>query len=365
MTDKGFIMAAAAHSEELADKLLALGKNVLLCTEDGADILDIETKKRITVGGRETSEFFNDLDVAEYRFGKGVYKVYENGSPDSTLILSEKCNSNCVMCPYCDNFRENAAEVKTERILEMINCISTYPDHFTITGGEPTLIGSGLFDIMSLLSAKFPESDYLFLTNGRIFSVKEYFDRFIETLPPNICFGIPIYGHTPETHDKITRTDGSFSEAVKGMQNLMNAGISVEIRIVVSRLNYSNLLNTADFICKYLNKAFVVNFVGLEMCGNAARNRDRVWIDYDEAFRYMKEPLKKLYNNNISVGIYNFPLCSVEKAYWHLCRRSISGYKIVYDDKCGGCAVREMCGGIFKSTFMLEKPEVKPVTENA
>lgn len=60
----------------------------------------------------------------------------------------------------------------------------------------------------------------------------------------------------------------------------MNAGIKVEIRIVVSKLNCDNLSDIAEFICKYLNRALVVNFVGLEMCGNAARNRERVWIDY-------------------------------------------------------------------------------------
>lgn len=362
MNEPSVIMAVAAHSEELANEILACGKNVLLCNDDAAEILDIASMKRIQVGGKETSEFFGDLDVAEYREGKGAYKVYEHGSIDNTLILSEKCNSSCVMCPYSDHFRKNAVDVSSDRILELIRYISSYPEHFTITGGEPTLIGEGLFDIMSLLRERFPETTYLFLTNGRIFSCDDYFNRFAETLPNDICFAIPIYGYSPETHDTITRAEGSFSEAVKGMQKLMNAGIKVEIRIVVSKLNCENLSDIAEFICKYLNRAFVVNFVGLEMCGNAARNRERVWIDYPEAFLHMKNAIDILCKNNINVGIYNFPICSVEKEYWHLCRNSISGYKIVYYEQCESCAVREMCGGIFRSTFLLENPEVKPVS---
>ena len=361
MNDPTSIMAVAAHSEKLANELLACGKNVLLCSDDEAVILNIADMKRIPAGGRETAEFFDDLDVAEYIEGKGVYRVYENGSADNTLILSEKCNSSCVMCPYSDHFRRNAAGVSADRILEIIRYISSYPGHLTITGGEPTLIGDGLFDIMSLLRERFPETSYLFLTNGRIFSCDDYFRRFAETLPDDICFAIPIYGYDPETHDAITRAEGSFTEAVRGMQKLMNAGIRVEIRIVVSKLNCENLSAIAEFICRYLGRAAVVNFVGLEMCGNAARNRELVWIDYPEAFSHMKNAIDILCRDNINTGIYNFPVCSVEKEYRNLCRQSISGYKIVYYEQCGSCAVREICGGIFRSTFLLEKPEVRPV----
>lgn len=359
--NSSYKLAVAAHSEELANQILSYGKNVLLCDEKKAVLLDIASMKKITVGGRDTSEFFGDLDVAEYRNDKSVYKVYEHGSIDNTIVLSEKCNSSCIMCPYSDNFRKNAVNVSPERIIDEINYISSYPEHLTITGGEPTLIGEGLFEIMSLLNNRFPDTAYLFLTNGRIFSDEAYFNRFAQTIPNDICFAIPIYGDSPETHDRITRADGSFSEAVMGMQRLMKSDIKVEIRIVVSRLNYNNLANIARFICKYLNRAFVVNFVGLEMCGNAARNREEVWVDYFDAFLHMKDAIDILCRKNINVGIYNFPLCSVAEEYWHLCKNSISGYKIVYYEQCEGCAVREMCGGIFRSTFILEKPEVKPV----
>ena len=141
----------------------------------------------------------------------------------------------------------------------------------------------------------------------------------------------------------------------------MNAGVDVEIRIVVSKLNCDNLYNIAEFILKYLNKAFVVNFVGLEMCGNAARNRQDVWIDYSSAFIKMKEAVNILCNQNIKVGIYNFPLCAVDKGYWHLCKKSISDYKIVYYKQCEDCDVYSICGGIFKSTYLLENPEVRPI----
>ncbi len=145
------------------------------------------------------------------------------------------------------------------------------------------------------------------------------------------------------------------------MQNFMHSGTKVEIRIVVSKLNYNNLENIAKFIAKYLPSAYVVNFVGLEMCGNAARNRKDVWIDYPVAFSSMKNAIDILCFESIDVGIYNFPLCSVDEKYRPLCRRSISDYKIVYDQLCSECTLRPICGGIFRSTYILKHPEVNPV----
>ena len=353
--------AVAVRTEELANEILSYGKNVLMCCPNESVYYDIPSRKKIHIAQEHLDTFFNDLDVAEYVPDKGVYKVYNANSIENALVLSDKCNSSCVMCPYSDHYRRDAGKVYPERVLKLIEYILTYPEHFTITGGEPTIIGEGIFDIMGFLKERFPKTEYLFLSNGRIFSESEYFERMVAVLPPYTCFAIPLYGDSPQTHDRITRAEGSFIQAVRGMQNFMNAGVSVEIRIVVSKLNYDNLSNVARFISKYLNKAFTVNFVGLEMCGNAARNRDRVWIDYSEAFSSMKEAVNILCENNIRVGIYNFPLCSVERGYWHLCKKSISDYKIVYYDECEKCEVKEICGGIFKSTYMLEKPEVKPV----
>jgi His-Xaa-Ser system radical SAM maturase HxsC len=265
------------------------------------------------------------------------------------------------MCPYSDNYRKRAIPADSQHVLNMIDHILFNPEYITLTGGEPTTIGEGVFDIIYALKDKFPYTEYQFLTNGRVFSDNEYFDRFMTVTPECICFGIPIYGDDPASHDYITRANGSFVEAVRGIQNLMNADMKVELRIVVSKLNYQNLNNIAKFICRYLHKAFVVNFVGLEMCGNAAKNRTDVWIDYSEAVLHSRSAIDILYSKGIDVGIYNFPLCAVDEKYRYLCKRSINSYKIVYDEKCNECQLRDICGGFFKTTYLLERPKVEPI----
>ena len=66
----------------------------------------------------------------------------------------------------------------------------------------------------------------------------------------------------------------------------------------------------------------------------------------------------------MDVKLYNFPLCAVKKEYWVLCSKSISDYKIEYDDVCSQCKVKEICGGIFDSTKRMAKITGKPILEN-
>lgn len=70
------------------------------------------------------------------------------------------------------------------------------------------------------------------------------------------------------------------------------------------------------------------------MTGNAAKNKNRVWISYPDAFRVSKKAIDLLIGAGIDVGLYNFPLCAVDKMYRSLCEKSISDYKIRYTERC-------------------------------
>ena len=77
--------------------------------------------------------------------------------------------------------------------------------------------------------------------------------------------------------------------------------MQLEIRVVVSKLNCADISNIADIIL-HIPRVTVVNFIGLEMCGNAIKNRDRVWIDYSEAANACEDAIEKIRDNSILVG---------------------------------------------------------------
>lgn len=97
------------------------------------------------------------------------------------------------------------------------------------------------------------------------------------------------------------------------------------------------------------------------MTGNAAKNKNRVWISYPDAFRASKKAIDLLIGAGIDVELYNFPLCAVDKMYRSLCEKSISDYKIRYTERCEKCCQKDACGGMFAGTVRLSKDDIIPL----
>ena len=322
--------------------------------EDGKLIIKNENKQYLI--DEEYQDFFEEreeFDVIEIYDNGYVQLLYSRKSDDNTLFITPKCNSNCIMCPSSDYSRREGEAVSKEELLDIVRYYPNTVKHITITGGEPFLIGEELFDVLRYLKDNLNESEYLILTNGRIFCLDKYVKKLVEAIPERTTLAIPIHSFCAEKHDAITRSNGSFDQTLSGISKLIAAGVTIEIRIVVSKLNYEDVYETAKMIAKYFKGAYCVNFIGLEMLGNAAKYNDKVWIGYREAFESIKEAIDYLMMSGINVGIYNFPLCSVDKRYWMITKKSISDYKIKYPEECERCSIKKRCGGIFAGSLML------------
>ena len=296
---------------------------------------------------------FSDGDVLSIN-GQGiVYCLYDESSNDNAIVCTLQCNSNCVMCPCSEYSRRTSGLCSIQELREILRYIPKDTPFLTITGGEPTLLNEDFFRLMLLLQNNFEFTKFLLLTNGRAFGDFSFVKHFVECIPDNIRIGIPIYGYDENTHDSITQTNGSFKQSVIGIHNLLHYNIEVELRIVLTKQTAQYLDMIARYIVKYFHGIACVNFMGLEMLGNAAKNREKVWIPYYEAFKKSKNAIRFLIANGIDVQIYNLPLCCVDEEYWDICAKSISDYKVEFTDECVECDLKEICGGIFNSTRKL------------
>lgn len=281
---------------------------------------------------------------------------------DNTLYITDKCNSNCVMCPMAEPVRRDGHTVPYEILKELVRYMPSDMEHLTITGGEPFYIKEKIFDILQDLKECNKVWGYLLLSNGRIFANKDYSLRFASVVPEDFLVGIPLHGPNAEIHDAISQSPGSFKQTTTGIHNLLATHkMSVEIRIVVNNINASHLSDIALFIANNYPGIDSVKIMGMEMLGNAIVNSEKVWIPYEEAFNYMKPAIDFLVERAIDVAIYNFPLCFIDKAYWNLCANSITDYKIKYLDECARCREKTACGGIFTGTDKYLKGKVKPI----
>lgn len=97
-------------------------------------------------------------------------------------------------------------------------------------GREPTL-ASGFFELLRGYS----EAGVDLHTNARFFSYKnaarDAFDAGLKTAR------VSIHHLEPEVHDWFTRTEGSHAQTVSGIQNLVHAGVSVWLRVLVTERN--------------------------------------------------------------------------------------------------------------------------------
>lgn len=304
-------------------------------------------------------ENFSEDDVLTIYKGGRLTCEYNSCSNDNALVATLKCNSNCLMCPCSERSRKNSKLFSFNELKEKLRYFPRDMQFLTITGGEPTLLNSDFLSIMKVLQHNFSKTQFQLLTNGRTFADYSFTKKFIDVLPDNIYLGIPLYGYNEETHDLITQAPGSFKQAVIGIHNLLHFNLDVEIRIVLSKLNIEYITEIAIYIIKYFPGVHSVKLMGLEMLGNAMKNKDIVWLPYQDIASRSEKAINLLINNGIDVKLFNFPLCTVKRIYWPICSKSISDYKVTYFEDCENCEVKTICGGVFNSTG--KKMKFKPI----
>ena len=306
------------------------------------------------------SEQFNSGDTVIIHENGNVQKLFDRASYSHTIVTTNRCSSNCIMCPYTSNQRRNSQHQNIEMLIDEVNYLPDNTEHIIITGGEPTLIGIDFFRLMSKIKERFPNISCLLLTNGRVFASSKAVELAAETFPVSTQVAIPIHSADENLHDAITQSKGSFRQTLSAIRRLLSEEFFIEIRIVVSGLNIESMDCIAEMITEKFPQVSLVNFMGVEICGNAALNSDSVWINYSTAFKKCEAAVGKLIRAGIDVGLYNFPLCSVSIRFHGIYKKSISDYKVRFDTLCESCTKKELCGGFFASSLKYAQGNVSP-----
>ena len=101
--------------------------------------------------------------------------------------------------------------------------------------------------------------------------------------------------------------------------------------------------------------------MALEVMGNAYKNREDVWIDFEKVQKSLYSACIYLIKNGILVNLYNFPLCNINEKLYSISHKSISDYKVRFKEECEGCLLKNMCGGFFNSTINVKSIKVNPI----
>lgn len=358
-TDEKYHIYSIARTEEVKRNLISCNLSYWYIDEKITQASD--GKILFPKDACEKLNTLSNYDVVEVYPNGTASLFYEDATGECVFCVSDKCNSNCVMCPTGEETRRKGDIYSVERLISLARHIPEDVEHITITGGEPFMMRKKIFPFLLFLRTRFFNTEFLLLTNGRALSMTEYCTELLKTAPENIFFGIPLHASNKRLHDFITQADGSFEQTIAGIHNLLAMRMKVELRIVVSNLNADDMFSLSKMIAGSFPSVDHVCIMAMEMTGNAYKNKSYVWLPYKQAFQSIEKAIDLLLNNGINVRLYNFPLCTVMPAYWTLCRKSITPYKIRYLEKCNVCRMKDACGGLFGSSFKLEEPELDPI----
>lgn len=144
--------------------------------------------------------------------------------------LTTDCN---LKCRHCFMVKNNDVELSTDEIKGIIDqLVEMGAFYLAFTGGE-IFTREDLFDIL-----KYAKRNGFFLTlmtNGTLI-LPEHIEE-LKRLKP-VKFEISLYGVTSETHDNITRIEGSFKQTVLTIDSLMKEGFEVVIKTPLMNLNF-------------------------------------------------------------------------------------------------------------------------------
>lgn len=144
--------------------------------------------------------------------------------------ITERCNCRCRHC-YQEENRAEASATELEEIRRQVESfLERRPGMLTITGGEP-LLHPNFYTLLDQLTCPFGV-----LTNGTL--IDRDIARRLADLKPRFV-QVSIEGRE-KTHDDI-RGSGTFSRAVEGISNLVQAGLRVLISFTAHRGNYKEL----------------------------------------------------------------------------------------------------------------------------
>lgn len=180
---------------------------------------------------------FNDKTEV-WKYIKEEY--YRQKSKEKAVIyINNICNNNCHFCKTPHNEINNVDEIKKEVNKFKDKGIET----IIISGGEPTM-EKYLFEVIDLIQKNM--MDIVLHTNARMLSYWNYAQKLFQTGVRTIS--VPIYNNDAIEHDNITKSKGSFEQAINGINNWKELGGNVEIRTGSDLDKIKNMSDYVDFV---------------------------------------------------------------------------------------------------------------------
>ncbi len=274
-------------------------------------------------------------------------------SNDNALFVTGQCNNHCLMC--CQPpVKKDDIDFFYEKNLRLIDSAPIELPTIGITGGEPTLLGERLFDLIAYIRKRLPNTHIQILSNGRRFADGAYAERLAQVAEGMVIVGVPFHSDSPIIHDRIAGAENAYNQTLIGLYNLAANDVDIELRVVLTKQNYQRLPQMARFISKNLVFVSTVAFMAMEDIGYTIKNHNLVWLEPEDYIPELQQAVQYLSQLEFDVSLFNLPLCLLPEVLRSFAKQSISDWKNKFLPLCETCTAKSECCGFFttsKSTF--------------
>lgn len=151
-------------------------------------------------------------------------------------------------------------------------------------------------------------------TNAKIFSKKQICEKITHY---NLDITTHIHSGRAKIHDAITRSPGSFQQTILAIKNLKSYSNSLTVKIMITRLNYKETLQTAKFLSELPIRDLWLVFLTPD--GFSKLYFDQIVPTYSQSRRYIEETLDWLgKHSRLKVTLEGIPYCCLKKDFFHL-----------------------------------------------
>jgi His-Xaa-Ser system radical SAM maturase HxsC len=275
----------------------------------------------------------------------GILVLYRETDTHHALLLTNRCNSYCLMCSQPPTTQNDAWLI--DEALDVIRHMKNCPPVIGLTGGEPLLEKAGLRKTLDAIYSRDSETRIEVLTNGRLFCDSAVVESVLSGLQAKVRWLVPLYGHADFLHDFVVQSPGAYEQTIAGLLALQENRQPIQLRIVL----IEPVLRVLDELCGFIarNLPFVseVALMGCEPIGFALANRETCEVDLCHWEGMLIASSKILRRHDIRHIFMNMPLCVLPKQLWPISQKSISDWKNNFPEECNKCSVKTNCSGLF------------------
>lgn len=152
------------------------------------------------------------------------------------------CNLPCPHCRASSVDRRLPDELNTEEGFALIDNITSFSNPILVlSGGEP-LVRPDIYELSIYGTRK--GLRVVLATNGTLITL-DVAEKLKEAGIKRIS--VSLYGSGPDIHDKFCGLTGAFDETMKGIRNILNSGIPLQINTTVTKRNLHDLPSISEF----------------------------------------------------------------------------------------------------------------------